>query len=334
MASVDIVVPCYQYGHFLRECVTSILSQGVRDLRVLVIDDASTDDSGEVARQLTSEDCRVEVVSHRINRGHIATYNEGIDWASSDFFLLLSADDLLVPGCLARAISIMEQHADVVFAHGCEVTILPGESPPAVGEGAQEAEWRISTGRQFIEGICRSTVNFVRTSTVVVRTPAQKAVGHYRSELPHAGDMEMWLRLASIGSIAETTVVQGIRRQHGLNMSIAYMSGKLRDLFERENVFESFFANEGCSMPGAGKLHRQAKRSLAEQAYWFGLSHLARGYLVEAYDRVKFAFRLYPVFAVLPPLGYIIRMDGLRDRITDVVAESVGRLWCKFKKRL
>ena len=40
---IDVVVPCYQYGRFLRECVDSILSQGIGDIRVLVIDNASTD---------------------------------------------------------------------------------------------------------------------------------------------------------------------------------------------------------------------------------------------------------------------------------------------------
>lgn len=102
VASIDIVVPCYQYARFLRDCVTSVLTQDIQNLRVLVIDDASNDNSAEIAAQLASEDPRVEVSIHRSNRGHIATYNEGIDWASSDYFLLLSADDLLAPGSSAR----------------------------------------------------------------------------------------------------------------------------------------------------------------------------------------------------------------------------------------
>ena len=48
MSRVDVIVPCYNYGRFLRECVESVLSQPV-DVRVLIIDDASTDDTPQVA---------------------------------------------------------------------------------------------------------------------------------------------------------------------------------------------------------------------------------------------------------------------------------------------
>ena len=52
------------------------------DVRVLIIDDASPDDSAEVAKKIAARDPRVEVVVHATNRGHIATYNEGLlDWA-------------------------------------------------------------------------------------------------------------------------------------------------------------------------------------------------------------------------------------------------------------
>jgi glycosyltransferase involved in cell wall biosynthesis len=67
VASVDVVVPSYQYGRYLRDCVRSVLTQDVSDLRVLIIDNASTDDSVEVARRLAAEDDRVEVVARPRN---------------------------------------------------------------------------------------------------------------------------------------------------------------------------------------------------------------------------------------------------------------------------
>ena len=53
MAKVDIVVPCYNYGRFLEACVESILRQSITDIRVLIIDDASSDDSLLVAKLQT-----------------------------------------------------------------------------------------------------------------------------------------------------------------------------------------------------------------------------------------------------------------------------------------
>ena len=61
MKSVDVVIPNYNYGRYLRACVDSVLSQDVEKLRVLIIDNASTDDSPEVARELAAMDPRVEL---------------------------------------------------------------------------------------------------------------------------------------------------------------------------------------------------------------------------------------------------------------------------------
>src|SRR4051794_8632732 len=64
MAKVDVVVPCYNYGRFLEPCVRSVLEQSVENVRVLIIDDGSSDDSLSVALKLSNEDLRVSVISH------------------------------------------------------------------------------------------------------------------------------------------------------------------------------------------------------------------------------------------------------------------------------
>ena len=67
---------------------------------------------------MAQDDPRVSVIAHSRNCGHIETYNEGIAAASADYFLLLSADDMLVPGALQRAIEVMDANPDVVLTYG------------------------------------------------------------------------------------------------------------------------------------------------------------------------------------------------------------------------
>src|SRR5947209_17169762 len=112
MSRVDVIVPCYNYGHFLRECVGSVLVQKNVDVRVLIIDDASKDNTGDVATEIAREDGRVEFRHHMSNWGHIATYNEGLAWSDGDYTLLLSADDLLTPGSLLRSTRLMDSHPE------------------------------------------------------------------------------------------------------------------------------------------------------------------------------------------------------------------------------
>jgi glycosyltransferase involved in cell wall biosynthesis len=96
VSAVDVVIPCSNYARFLERCVSSVLEQPGVDVRVLIIDDTSKDDSEAVGRKLAAADSRVEFRRHEVNKGHIATYNEGLlGWASAEYCLLLSADDVL-----------------------------------------------------------------------------------------------------------------------------------------------------------------------------------------------------------------------------------------------
>jgi glycosyltransferase involved in cell wall biosynthesis len=324
-AGVDVAIPCYQYGRFLHDCVTSVLTQDIRALRVLIIDNASTDNSLEVAQQLAAEDPRVEVVAHKRNLGHHASFNEAIDWANSKYFMILCADDLLAPGCLVDAVSIMERHSNVGFTQGRQVALHPGDSVPILASDIRDTPWRIVAGEDLLNKVCRTGVfEFKSCSVMVVRTVVQKIAGYYRPELSYTDDLEMWMRLVCLGSAAMTEAYLAIHRLHGLNRTCSLLwdhSGWLRRC---EATFESFFAHEGNSLPEAGRLHQLAKRSLGERAYWSALAHLCRGDAVTCRNLMKDAFRLCPMTAIFPPLNYLFRRGDAVGRIISVASEMVG----------
>ena len=199
MSSIDVIVPCYKYGHFLTECVQSVLVQSGVDVRVLIIDDESPDNTIDVATRLAAADPRVRVIRHSVNKGHITTYNEGLEWASAEYVLLLSADDYLLPDALSSSVELMDKHPDVGFTYGKAIIITPAGNDLETVYREQKRGWQISDGRTFIRR--SGAFNIVPTPTAVVRTALQKRVGGYRHELPHSGDMEMWLRLAAYGSV-------------------------------------------------------------------------------------------------------------------------------------
>jgi len=323
MPSVDVVVPCYQYGRFLRDCVGSILAQDVENIRVLVIDNASTDGGGEVAQELAREDPRLEVIAHKVNQGASASYNEGIDWASADYFLLLDADDVLAPGCLARAITCMEDNPNVGMTYGGEERLVFGaHSIPAIASGADCADWQIATGQDFIRDMCRTAVNHVGATTVVRRTRVQKKAGYYRPEIPYSDDLEMWLRLAMFGDVAQTNAVQAIRRLHRDQATNFYEDFPVRDIVEREAAFKSFFVHEGVGLTEADDLRQQAVRRLSDQAYWSGLSHVFRAHPSIGWALLKYAISKRPLSVVLPPISHLFMMDRPLTRLIEVVSET------------
>ena len=217
MSRFDVVVPSYNYGRFLRECVESVLSQSHVDVRVLIIDDASQDDTRQVCAGLVAADSRVEVIRHPVNMGHIATYNEGIEWARGDYLLLLSADDFLLPGALSRAAMVMDDNPEVGLAPGRHL-LSATATPPSVS-AEEKAPTPLNTWA-VIERLARG--NFIGTPAAVVRTSLQKALGGYLPELPHAGDLEMWLRFALASAVSYVRTPQAIYRLHASNMSRGY----------------------------------------------------------------------------------------------------------------
>lgn len=263
MSTVDVIVPCYRYAHFLRQCVHSVLSQTGVDVRVLIIDDESPDDTPAVGRQLCAEDPRVSYRRHQVNQGHIATYNEGIAWASSEYYLLLSADDMLTPGALARAVNALDRDPQAVLCHGHAHVLFDTQSAAEVLPQVSVATTQtLMTGPQFAAAACRDSANNpVWTPTAVIRTRAQKQVGGYKKELPHSGDLELWLRLSQIGSVIELAGTQALYRRHGANMHYSYAG--VRNLEEHMLAFESAFKDFRDEPSAVQRLRRTYQRGLA-----------------------------------------------------------------------
>jgi glycosyltransferase involved in cell wall biosynthesis len=316
--SVSVVIPCYRYGRFLPACVRSVLDQEGVDVRVLIIDDASPDDSAQVALRLASEDERVEARIHETNKGHIATYNEGLlEWADGDYSVLLSADDLLTPGSLARATQVMDANPRIGFVYGHAAwwhDEQPLPEPRLEGKGVT-----VWPGLDWLEIMCQRGYNVISSPEVVVRTSIQQRIGGYLPELPHTGDAEMWMRFALHGDVAYLKGVdQAFYRIHGTQMTndrVPYV-----DLIQRKAAYDALFAAYEPQIPDAARLRRRAGRTMAKEALWRACRAYERRRMhnTPIAELVEFARAAYPHTARLPEYW------GLRWR------ERVGPQMCPY----
>lgn len=267
MSSVSVVIPCYNYGHFLSEAVGSVLDDqpGV-DVRVLIIDDASTDDSAGLAAKIAAGDARVEVLVHAANRGNIATYNEGLlEWADGDYCVLMSADDRLTPGALRRAAGLLDARPEVGFVYGRALWVMDGDPLPKTR--TKPRGWSVWPGQWWLDRRFRDAENPITSPEVVVRTAVHKRVGGYDPRLPHAGDLDMWLRLAANADVGWLRGVdQAYYRLHGQNMRQGFTV--LRDLRERRLCYQLLLDQHGATLPAAERMSAQVHRALAREALW------------------------------------------------------------------
>ncbi|WP_269930500.1 glycosyltransferase family 2 protein [Aminobacter sp. HY435] len=322
MMSVDVVIPCYNYAHFLEQCVASVLSEDVDGLRVIIIDNASTDSSVEVARRLGVADSRVEIVCHDKNIGPQGSFNEGIDLARADYFMILCADDLVSPGALRLGVEALERHPEASLAVGVYRETRSIEEQDKLARN--EADWTTTDGPRFIDRCCRS-IEHVAAHAFLVRTSIQKQVGYYCSSLPFYDDFQLVLRLARTGSVVELHTPLAVRRIHETSISEPAWGNRLRLLRERQAVFDSFFALDGGQLPGADKMHRLGIKRIAETAFWSAASHVARGKAGTGLELFRYGFSLRPATMLLPPVGHLFRMGGASKRVVAVVSEALGR---------
>ena len=323
MPSLDIVIPCYNYAALLPQCVGSILDDDIlaRDLdklRIVIIDNASTDDSVQVARKLAENDPRIHIVCHEKNLGPHASFNKAIDVARADYFMILCADDLASANAISSGIQLLERFPKASFVLGTYVEFSSDETLPEAP--SQPAGYSLSHGASFIERCCTG-FEPVPAHAILVRTSIQKKIGHYRASLPYMDDLEMVLRLATTGVVAEMDCPLAIRRIHSSSsLSESLWDQKLGLLKEREAAFGSFFSNEGFEVPDAKRLHWIVRRKLAEVAYWSAASHLFRRRRAEAASLFEYGYRLNGISMLVPPVGYLFRKQGAFKRIAAVVS--------------
>jgi glycosyltransferase involved in cell wall biosynthesis len=292
MASVDVVIPSYNYGRYLTRCVESVVSQRDVDVRVLVIDDASNDETELVARALALRHDNVKYTRHPTNEGHIATFNEGvIEWASADYTLLLSADDLLTPGALARAANVFAGRTNVGLVLGQAIVIEDGEPLPTVQDDTAPRVELLS-GASVLREFCLRG-NPVPSPAVIVRTAIQRAVGPYSADMLHTSDMEMWMRFAVYGDVAAISAPQAYYRWHGSNMSSRYYSQFLSDRAERIETCRKVLRHHGHEVPELSNWVNEMERQLALEAVYLAGQSLS-GARDASGNMMSFAHKHHP----------------------------------------
>jgi glycosyltransferase involved in cell wall biosynthesis len=270
---VSVVIPCYKYGSYLAGAVRSAIDEqpGV-DVDVCIVDDASPDDSGAIADRIAEADPRVRVLHHEVNQGHLRTYNDGIAAVSGKYVVLLSADDLLAPGSLARSTALMETHPSVGLTYGF-VNVFKGDVPAAPG---RVRSWSCWSGRDWAKWVCRRGGNTIFNPEVVMRRDLLNELGAYDLDLPHTADMYLWLRAAQVGDIGRVNgPVQAYYRVHGENMHLTDFSGVITDVRQRVMTIEKLFGDGAATADS--ELYTLARRAIARASLDIAAGAFDRG---------------------------------------------------------
>jgi glycosyltransferase involved in cell wall biosynthesis len=207
---VTVLLPVYNAEHYLASALESVLGQTLADFQLLAIDDGSTDRSLAILRRYARHDSRLRIIS-RENRGLVASLNEGLHAAKSELVARMDSDDLSLPRRLELQAAHMEANQSVVCCGGYYDLIdhkgrfLTTMTPPTEHAGIE---------KDMLAGhtpICHPSA--------MMRRSAALAVGGYDPSMMLAEDLDLWLRLGEVGTLANLPISLVRYRLHGASVS-------------------------------------------------------------------------------------------------------------------
>lgn len=112
---VSVIVPIYNVEKYIGKCILSIIEQTYKNIEIILVDDGSLDDSGNIADEYATRDNRIKVL-HKTNAGVSAARNSGLDAATGDFVCFSDGDDYVMPNYVEHLLKLcLTYHADVAY---------------------------------------------------------------------------------------------------------------------------------------------------------------------------------------------------------------------------
>jgi len=203
---ISVLMPVYQAERYLEEAVESILAQGFDDFELLALDDGSTDASPRILEALAGRDARIRV-RRTEHAGLVSQLNQGLAEARGEFIARMDADDISHPARFERQLAYLDAHPDCV----------------AVGTGPDEVDPErriiqkldIRTEHREIESrLMQGDGGALIHASALYRTDALRSIDGYRKEFEYGEVIDLHLRLAEFGRLANLPESLYEYRQH------------------------------------------------------------------------------------------------------------------------
>jgi glycosyltransferase involved in cell wall biosynthesis len=247
---ITVLIPAYNAAQTIERALASVWRQNYPKIEVIVVDDASTDDTSARVRELARGE--LHLTRLQTNRGVSGALNAGIQQADTDYIAFLDADDEWLPDKLIKQLPIIDANPEMTLI-GCggESVSLEGSVTNTFG-----TELPPRSPREFWRALLLKT--YLHRSCVVARRSKLLEVGGFDESLMVSEDQDMWIKLASDGEAG--FVPEVLVRLHGLRDSLAARYG------EREAEFTLPMIRNNLSRL-ASQLSKRETRQILGQRY-------------------------------------------------------------------
>jgi glycosyltransferase involved in cell wall biosynthesis len=261
--AVSVCIPARNSAAYLAPAIDSVLAQEHHDFELVVVDNASTDETAAICARY--DDPRFRVARFEESVGQAANWNRCLDLATADYVVLLHSDDELRPGFLKQAVQMLEANQDVGLVH-CTVQHIDEAGSDLELQRVAENDFvdrNDAILRRLLLGGC-----LINVAGVMVRKDAYERVGRFTERVVWGVDWHMWIRLAMerpVGYLAEPLARYREHTQSGTSGVLTSVT----NAGDERWVIDDVFRIAESRRPDLTHLHREARRGVAERTWWW-----------------------------------------------------------------
>ena len=225
---VSIIFPCYNAACFIETAIRSILNQTFEDFELIIIDDASYDNTIEIIKKFNDD--RIMLIQKPENTGYTNSLNYGLKISKGEYIARMDADDISLPTRLEKQVNLLKNNPEIILC-GSWYQILNTKDIIKLPETHEEI------GIAFLEWnpMAHSSVMFRRN--VIIKNNL-----HYDTSMEPSEDYDLWVKLYNYGKIHNIPEVLLQYRQHGEQVSVKKNEKQKRNaLLIRNNLLQKLY---------------------------------------------------------------------------------------------
>jgi len=303
MPKVSVVIPTYNYGHFLGEAIQSVLDQTFADFELIIVDDGSTDNTKEVVSSF--QDKRVKYIYQK-NRGLAASRNTGIKASCGEYIAFLDSDDKWLPENLEVMVNRLDSRPDIALVCS-DVNVYDDATGAILGRhwhNRRSDSWvnPKKAARQALQYLLKRGC-FITPIAMVVRRTVFAEVGHYDESVRTHEDWDMIVRIVMRFPIETIDVPLALNRKHGISLQ----SNREQMYREAIIVLNKTLNRNSLSANDQALLRRRVART----HFRYGRDLLVNGDITAGREKLLTAVRTNP-WSVRPYLYLALSLLGNR----------------------
>lgn len=246
---VSVLITSYNREKYIGEAIESVLSSGYENIEVLIVDDASTDNTFAIAQSYAAKDKRIKLYVNEKNIGQFANRNKAANLAKGEYIKYVDSDDIVFPGTIDYMVEAMEQNKYCGFGMAFNNTskISGDKQFPFILSPSQAYLWHFEKGGLLFRG----------PSHIIFRADAFKKAGNFPLNMGTHGDNGINLAMAAAGGVVICKPGLVKWRQHDKQVAAGQNDNAIEMLKERLAIHRSFLSSPTCPLT-----LRQTKRIL------------------------------------------------------------------------